>query len=247
MEPLKIIPIGRIGDGKFTVFDTQLNQDLITFFFWHFGDNDFQSALSSASKDISFQVSTLIGEGSKQRKLKLDLIFPRLKEISESGSLVNLLQFYGNFIFDAVDLKKLNSSESDVPHSGYLQRFWCLSEDLVYVNRPCRSSEDFGYIKLRVEEFLLENKDEYAALQRKVERLRKTIDRSYSGSRKFPSDDVLAFVMKRDGERCVICSSQERLQFDHIFPKSKGGNDESENLRVLCRTCNIKRGNLSRL
>jgi hypothetical protein len=247
MEPLKIIPIGRITNDKLVIFDTQLNRELVTFFFCHFGDNDFQSALSSTSKDLSFQLSTLIGEGLSEREVKIDLIFPRLQEISESGTLVNLLQFYGDFIFEAVDLDKLNSSEGDAPHSGYLQRFWCLAEDLVYVNRPSRSCEDFAYIKLRVEEFLLENKDEYAALQRKVERLRKTLDKTFSGSREFPADDVLAFVMKRDGGRCVFCSSQEHLQFDHIFPKSKGGSDESNNLRVLCRACNIKRGNLSRL
>ena len=30
------------------------------------------------------------------------------------------------------------------------------------------------------------------------------------------------------------CTSQFQLQFDHIKPLAKGGNDTPENLRVLC-------------
>lgn len=33
------------------------------------------------------------------------------------------------------------------------------------------------------------------------------------------------------------------MTIDHIVPKSKGGTNNIENLRGLCRACNIKRGN----
>lgn len=49
-------------------------------------------------------------------------------------------------------------------------------------------------------------------------------------------------VLARDENRCVICGATERLSLDHVIPFSKGGPDTVENLRVLCRYCNSRRG-----
>ncbi len=46
------------------------------------------------------------------------------------------------------------------------------------------------------------------------------------------------FIHKRDGGKCRICGSQYALEIDHILPKSMGGEDNIENLRLLCRLCN---------
>lgn len=32
------------------------------------------------------------------------------------------------------------------------------------------------------------------------------------------------------------------LSIDHIFPRSRGGSSDVENLRVLCTTCNTRKG-----
>lgn len=55
-------------------------------------------------------------------------------------------------------------------------------------------------------------------------------------------DHVRRTVMERDGHACVECSATEALTLDHIWPYSKGGTDEPANLRVLCRSCNSKKG-----
>lgn len=34
----------------------------------------------------------------------------------------------------------------------------------------------------------------------------------------------------------------ERLTIDHIFPKSKGGTNHYENLQLMCKACNIRKG-----
>jgi 5-methylcytosine-specific restriction endonuclease McrA len=52
-------------------------------------------------------------------------------------------------------------------------------------------------------------------------------------------------VYKRDGGRCVECRVTRDLQYDHIIPLSRGGNDSIENTQLLCARCNMKKGNRS--
>jgi 5-methylcytosine-specific restriction endonuclease McrA len=42
---------------------------------------------------------------------------------------------------------------------------------------------------------------------------------------------------------CAWCGSAEDLTGDHITPLSKGGTNDAANVRVLCRSCNSRRGN----
>ena len=45
-------------------------------------------------------------------------------------------------------------------------------------------------------------------------------------------------VMARDNYQCQYCGATEDLAIDHIFPFSRGGSNEADNLQVLCRSCN---------
>ena len=49
-------------------------------------------------------------------------------------------------------------------------------------------------------------------------------------------------VFKRDGNKCVFCGSTRRLEIDHIKPVLLGGGNEIENLQVLCKSCNCRKG-----
>jgi len=41
---------------------------------------------------------------------------------------------------------------------------------------------------------------------------------------------------------CVHCGTKENLSIDHIKPVSKGGTDDIDNLQILCKSCNSKKG-----
>lgn len=68
------------------------------------------------------------------------------------------------------------------------------------------------------------------------------LERDQSERRARITQAVRMEVYERDGHACVECSSTEDLSLDHIWPWSKGGSDELDNLRTLCRPCNSRKG-----
>lgn len=53
---------------------------------------------------------------------------------------------------------------------------------------------------------------------------------------------VRAAVMDRDYRQCQICGTYDEPTVDHIVPVSAGGSDDLDNLQVLCRSCNSRKG-----
>lgn len=62
-------------------------------------------------------------------------------------------------------------------------------------------------------------------------------------------------IFERDGHRCRWCGRPETpigeitstppvsLTIDHIFPVSRGGTSDPDNLQTLCNRCNSAKGN----
>ncbi|MDR3181701.1 MAG: HNH endonuclease [Planctomycetaceae bacterium] len=50
-------------------------------------------------------------------------------------------------------------------------------------------------------------------------------------------------VYERDGGKCLCCGTTQRLEYDHIFPYSKGGQETVSNIQLLCRSCNASKSN----
>lgn len=48
-------------------------------------------------------------------------------------------------------------------------------------------------------------------------------------------------IYRRDGHECVYCGSKKELTIDHVLPKSKGGQNNWENLVTSCFKCNLKK------
>tara|TARA_Y100001954_G_C15676974_1_gene535719 strand:+ start:33 stop:998 length:966 start_codon:yes stop_codon:yes gene_type:complete len=55
------------------------------------------------------------------------------------------------------------------------------------------------------------------------------------------SQSVKDKVWNRDGGKCVLCGSNENIEFDHIVPFSKGGANTYRNIQILCESCNRKK------
>ena len=76
-----------------------------------------------------------------------------------------------------------------------------------------------------------------------------TRSRPDATNRRDVPDRLRLKVLDRDGYRCVICGRSPAnepgvvLHIDHIIPFSRQGKTELENLRVLCKQCNLGRGN----
>lgn len=62
-----------------------------------------------------------------------------------------------------------------------------------------------------------------------------------SPSRSIPQE-VRATVWQRDQGKCTQCGATEYLEYDHIIPFSKGGATSVNNLQLLCRKCNLAKG-----
>lgn len=65
----------------------------------------------------------------------------------------------------------------------------------------------------------------------------KAIDKKSSRSRYIPNS-VKREVWQNAQGKCQRCKSDFALEFDHILPFAKGGSNEKDNLRLLCRSCN---------
>ena len=53
-------------------------------------------------------------------------------------------------------------------------------------------------------------------------------------------------VFKRDGRMCQLCGTDEgEMHIDHIISRKSGGDHSLDNLRVLCKSCNLRKGALN--
>jgi 5-methylcytosine-specific restriction endonuclease McrA len=51
-------------------------------------------------------------------------------------------------------------------------------------------------------------------------------------------------ILHRDGHSCQYCGyTGENLTLDHVFPRSRGGQDTWENMVTACVKCNVRKGN----
>lgn len=55
--------------------------------------------------------------------------------------------------------------------------------------------------------------------------------------------ETLQSLKEKYNFSCVKCGAKEGLTIDHIQPVSKGGTNDIENLQIMCKPCNSRKGN----
>jgi hypothetical protein len=54
---------------------------------------------------------------------------------------------------------------------------------------------------------------------------------------------IRPLILARDGYTCRECGATEgELHVDHVIPIAAGGRNEEDNLQILCRPCNLRKG-----
>jgi 5-methylcytosine-specific restriction endonuclease McrA len=93
----------------------------------------------------------------------------------------------------------------------------------------------------------------YVNSQEKIEiavEVRPNTGRSQPRTSRDPSLRLRFLVMRRDAFKCQHCGKSPathaniELHIDHVMPWSKGGETTFDNLRTLCRDCNLGKSNL---
>lgn len=94
----------------------------------------------------------------------------------------------------------------------------------------------------------LEAKDAEISERDAIAAERKAKDAARSNARRamLPVDwlDLRSIVFERDHWTCQYCGTVEADQWhcDHVYPLSRGGTNDIENLVTACRSCNSSKG-----
>jgi 5-methylcytosine-specific restriction endonuclease McrA len=183
--------------------------------------------------------------------VRLSQRFPKITEELEKGKLslttINLLSGY-------IKEKKLSKADQKklIDKTIGLSKSECMS----YLNELRRRSGDMveeiykinlnssAYEKLQTARGIFAHQiHDYSGLIELMVEL--SIDKKPKTSkaeRKSLTATMKIEMLQNAKFKCQNCNSSYALQIDHIIPKALGGGDERENLRVLCRNCNLRAG-----
>lgn len=117
--------------------------------------------------------------------------------------------------------RELNEEETEQA----IRSFYDEENEFDYIKGDLELFEKNG---IKYHRYLISYKSELQSLEQK----------NFKKRSRHISQNVKDKVWRRDGGKCVECGSQERLEFDHIIPHSKGGSNTYRNIQLLCEHCN---------
>jgi HNH endonuclease len=94
--------------------------------------------------------------------------------------------------------------------------------------------------KLLIKENYFRHEKKFRKLQKEIRLYEKMESKNELLSEPI-SEEVKFIVWKRDKGKCVKCGSNNKLEFNHIIPFSKGGSNTERNIQILCEKCNSEK------
>jgi hypothetical protein len=163
---------------------------------------------------------------------------PTFKEMNKYGGVrsENFIRRFGSWM-------KAIHAFCDDRDSGFEKENYGKSSPLMIVGDPSQEPESLGLPPVQPEESIPPKTE--IILLRTDEPIYTHTETVLLDSRRLPSLRLRFRVMQRDGFRCLICGRSPanhlglELQIDHIIPYSQGGPTALENLRTLCKDCNL--------
>lgn len=156
---------------------------------------------------------------------QLEMLFQdrKYKDKKHQFFIENQMKDYENLI-----LKKMNEIEYLEKAEEENEMKIKLREEILEKDREKREKEKLKFLKEKVKKELVEE----GMILNDFELKREPIPQ-----------EILDKVWNRDGGKCVKCGSQEKIEFDHIIPFSKGGSNTYRNIQILCEKCNREKSN----
>lgn len=230
---------------------------------WHLREIDQRKLYCDLKCGSLFEYCVKIlkySEGQASRRIKASRLLKELPEITpkiESGSLnLTKINQVGQFIldegitnkreklnlFNKVDDKSTRETEQILwdlkkEEAPRTVKITLLDETLQEI-RKAQALKAHAYPNL--DKLLMHMAREFQGLwdPTVIKRKSSVVE---SDTRYVPTQ-VRAAVWERDVGRCQNCGSYYALEIDHKVPFAKGGKTTVENLQLLCRNCNQRKG-----
>ena len=170
-------------------------------------------------------------DGKKARKVnlfslhQLDMLFQYRRFINKKHQY-----FIENHMinYESSILKKITQIEYEEKAKEEEEIKNKLREEILKKDREKREKEKIQTLKEQVKKELIEEGKILNDSKLKRERI---------------PQEILDKVWNRDGGKCAKCGSQEKIEFDHIIPFSRGGSNTYRNIQILCEKCNREKSN----
>ena len=140
---------------------------------------------------------------------------------------------WGNRVLEAKD--KQSAIVENVRRQLSDSKFYVYKCSLYFFDQSDIHSADEQ--KLLIKEDYFKRDKRFANLRKEMARFEKLSSGNVESREPIPQEVRFA-VWRRDEGRCVSCGSNQKLEYDHIIPVSKGGSSTERNIQLLCEKCN---------